>query len=251
MGQPVEQSSVPDADVYSTGFSSTPIYSHINQLLLSSSVFCNLPPGGDFIVDLQPIAYPGPGTQALTVSLLELGMAGAEVYVLLLENVASLATFIASMTVLPPATFTDYTLTLTQSQVDLIGDYTALQVQLSTAVGVCCTLGNGLLPGILHATFSNGPACLNGQTLTLTFGGSLWQTPSFELCSMTVANSLQLTCSQVTNTWTLSSATGPQCFTITGINPNSVTCLPLVLVFNSVPLNSDCGGGTTTITITW
>jgi|GEM_PF-4011746 len=124
------QISRPKVDVYNSGWGPTPLSPHVNTPVPNDAapVATPQPPGGSFIVQLQPLARPAPGPQTLIVRLGGVAPGGAVVSFYLLQA----CHVIAGRSVRPTGALTSYDLVLTPAEIARITDYTKLQVLVAT-----------------------------------------------------------------------------------------------------------------------
>jgi hypothetical protein len=140
----VTQVARPASDVSNSGWSPTPLFSHINPTSPNdaSPISCSLPPGGSFEVQLAAMARPITGPHTLTVRFRDTAPVSALVTFFLLQGPEPGAQVVAARSVAPTPTFTSYTLTLTEQEVDLITDYAKLVLRV-LAGGSGCGSGSG------------------------------------------------------------------------------------------------------------
>lgn len=157
------------ADVSVSGWTPTPVTPRINEASPdgAASYVTNggINPSGDtFEVKLAALARPEAGSQVLTINLQKTDSGSAPVTVALLQG----ATVIGEWPVTPTTSFADHCLTLTDTQVAAITDYSNLRVQVtaggspssssssssseSGVVTSCCP--DNEIPGTLYATVS-------------------------------------------------------------------------------------------------
>ncbi len=116
----------PASDVSNVNWGPTPLFAHIGAPAPNdpSPVSTLVPPGGVFAVQLAPAARPITGTHTLTVRLNKTDPCPGLLTFALLQGGRT----IAARSVQPTQPFTNYDLVLTEDEVDLIADYTDLQL---------------------------------------------------------------------------------------------------------------------------
>jgi hypothetical protein len=124
------QTALPASDVSTGSWTPTPVWPNIMvpsppdlQYVTSSAN----PAGDAFVVNLNPLAWPGSGSQIVSVRLKATASNGPNVSVILLQS----GTAIAAWNIPAPSTsFADYSFTLTPAQGALITDYTQLRLEV-------------------------------------------------------------------------------------------------------------------------
>jgi hypothetical protein len=236
----------PILDDFTGGWSPVPLSPHLNGVGPDDGdpVASSINPQGDpFEVKLGPLAWPWPGTETLTVRLRKTSSDPATATIVLLQG----SGVIASAVVQPTTGWQNYTLTLTDTQVAQISDYTNLHVEVIAGLPVvsCCP---NPLPALLHAVLSNGTgacSCLDGLNVVLTWDPTIrrWGSVPYAVCGHSAQ--LQLAC--IGTTWHLNS-TGACAF---HGDASTVNCgPPLSLTFTGMSVYSICcGTGSDTVDV--
>ena len=245
------------ADVSVSGWTPTPVTPRINEASPdgAASYVTNggINPSGDtFEVKLAALARPEAGSQVLTINLQKTDSGSAPVTVALLQG----ATVIGEWPVTPTTSFADHCLTLTDTQVAAITDYSNLRVQVtaggspssssssssseSGVVTSCCP--DNEIPGTLYATVSGSESCSCFNTsvrIPLTWNGSAWTgSGSMGTCGHTL--SLVLECFE-DGLWFCIVDTSPECMTgtLTGF---ASSCDPFSINFTFAGSLTCCAG---------
>jgi hypothetical protein len=119
----------PIADVANSGWTPTPLYTHLNTPTpndLDPITSPPLPPGASFTVQLDPLARPITGTHTLTVRFRRTEPAIALVTYILLQGEQS----IAARSEVATQEFVSYDLILTEPEIDVITDYADLRLRV-------------------------------------------------------------------------------------------------------------------------
>jgi hypothetical protein len=254
----------PIADVFNSGWSPTPLFPHVNTVTPNdgSPVATPCPPGGYFIVQLKPLAWPAPGgPEVLTVRLNQLGQDVILASFFLLEQIPGGTVYVAGGSVQPGPAFISYNLVLTPDQIALITDYTKLQVLVLAASPTGGSLsgspGTGIqpiggsivacgctLPTTVYVTLTG--AASGTYELTWQRGTTTWTNNSVFICGVgSGPGSIGLRCSD--GTWSMAIA-GP--CGVPSTLASSVTCLPLEIVFDLTGMEGTCCEGAITATVT-
>jgi len=257
------QIALPISDVFTGGWTPTPVYAQINTpappdvTMVSSPVH---PSPDSFEVKLSPLCWPGPGPQTLQIRLKQMTANLVNVTVVLLQGTG----IIASWNVQPPTVFTTYSMTLTNAEVQSITDYTDLRVEViaalgsssssgstsPTGVGVQTTCCPNLIPTALFLTVTGG-GIWNGNYL-LGYVGSPTDPPvwtwaydgTLGSCSPESDPNWLLQCRSDNGEWELYTGAAPPYYA------SSSSCSPFALVFTGVNLTACCGVTGATVTVT-
>jgi hypothetical protein len=176
----MSQKSRPVADVSNDGWSpATGYYAPLNEVIPDDSTIdssVDNPVNKTFVVQLARLAVPKPGQHQLTVRLRKTAAVDIGVTINLLQG----NTVIAFSNVAPTTSFQNFSLLLSQNEINQITDYTNLSLSVTAGYSAqvpCCP---NALPSILHAT-QTGPcssscqltySALTGQwTGTMNFSG--------------------------------------------------------------------------------
>lgn len=128
------QLALPRSDVSVQGWTPTPVWRQIDQQLATvNDQFCvtssGNPNGDTFVVSLDPLDPPSPGTQTLTVRMQATNALKLPVTIQLFQ---SGNTLIATRIVTPTQGFTTYNFPLTPGEAASITDYHNLSVEVTT-----------------------------------------------------------------------------------------------------------------------
>ena len=115
----------PVSDVSNVNWGPTPLSPYIGTPAPDdpNPIATPVPPGGQFVVQLSPAARPITGLHTLTVRFDQIGAGANLVTFALLQGNQT----IAARSVQPTGAFINYSLVLTEDEVDLISDYTYLR----------------------------------------------------------------------------------------------------------------------------
>jgi hypothetical protein len=153
----MSQSAFPISDISVAGWTPAPVWPHLGMPSPDDGdpIGVVVPPGGTCTVALGPMARPVTGTHTITVRALADG--ASSLSFAMLQG----TTLIASTAVVPSPSFTNYALALTEKQVDLITDYTALSLRL-TASGIGSGSGSGGSQGSSGSGSRSGAGSMSG-----------------------------------------------------------------------------------------
>jgi hypothetical protein len=254
----------PSADIDNSNWGPSPLFPHVNTVTPNdgSPVVCPVPSGGTFDVQLQHLAYPNAGgPQVLTVRLDEALPGATLVTFFLLRVTQGGIQQIVGLSVLPTGTFTSYDLVLDAGDIALLGGvYTNLGVRVSASGdGTGSGYGSGIgsritggvtvpccpnaLPGLLHASLSNGAS----GSVQLLFNSDM----AFWLSQAAFGSCFPATMSFICDT-----SVSPVAWKLlipgngTEYSPTSVACDPLFVQFTNVDASVCLGPGANNITVT-
>lgn len=182
----MSQIALPVSDVSVTDWTPTPVWQQVNlptpddaHMVTSGTS----PDGARFKLNLAHLARPGSGPQVLTVRLKQTGTPAISVTVTLWQG----STAIAGGSIQPTASFADYTITLSDSEIARITNYANLQVEVATSLVIACCPDP--LPITLHLTGNLGLG-----TIALTYDGSRYWASSSHALSCGASVQFRLEC---------------------------------------------------------
>jgi hypothetical protein len=159
----------PISDDSNVGWSPSPVYSQINEIVPLDDKWVTSGAPAQFTVKLRPLQPPGPGPQQVLLHMKQLGT-GVTATVALLQG---LTTQVALRQFIPSGVFQLYSFSLTSSEIALITNYTDLHLRVSLPPNCQSTP----VPTTLYATLSSAFHCgcaSNGPTIVMNWNGIAW-----------------------------------------------------------------------------